>query len=191
MDEKQLVEKLSSGDQYAFRYLVNKYQKPIRNLCLGMVIEPDVADELSQDVFIEVFRSIKSFRSDSKLSTWMYRMAVNKSLNYIRSQKKHRILLRFESFILNEENSIQYQIEDKKEKNALDTMIYYEEEVRVQKALSILPDNQRIAFTLHKFDELSYKEITEILNLSLSSVESLIHRAKKNLQKSLISANQS
>lgn len=187
MDELQLVENLKLGNQFAYRVLVDKYQRPIRNLCMGMVLDEVIAEELAQDVFIEVFKSIHNFRQDSKLSTWMYRMAVNKSLNYIRSQKKHKVLRSIESFMFDEDNKSYFQIEDKKNQNPLSQIIRSEEELKVNKTLNSLPENQRIAFTLHKFDDFSYKEIADIMNLSLSSVESLIHRAKTNLRKRFLS----
>lgn len=186
MEELQLIEGLKAGNQFAYRVLVDTYQRPIRNLCIGMVLEETIAEELAQDVFIEVFKSIHTFRQDSKLSTWMYRMAVNKSLNFIRSQKKHKVLRSIESFLFQEDDKIYFQVEDKKMLNPLNKLIQDEEERKINISLQSLPENQRIAFTLHKFDDFSYKEISEIMNLSLSSVESLIHRAKTNLKKRLL-----
>lgn len=186
MDQFELVDGLKNKDDAAFRELVKNYQKPIRNVCLGIVLQLEIAEEITQDVFVEVFNSIHSFRAESKLSTWMYRMAVNKSLNYLRSQKKHRLLQRLESFFSEESENRQIQIADSSIPNPLQRIIATEEAERIQNIIHKLPENQRIAFSLHKFDDLPYKEISEVMNLSLSSVESLIHRAKVNLQKSIL-----
>lgn len=186
MNQLELVEGLKNKDEAAFRELVKIFQKPIRNVCLGIVLHIEIAEEIAQDVFVEVFNSIENFRSESKLSTWMYRLAVNKSLNYLRSQKKHGVLQRIENFFIDGSEPRVFQIADNTMLNPLQSIISNEETQRIQRIIQKLPENQMIAFSLHKFDDMSYKEISDVMNLSLSSVESLIHRAKINLQKSIL-----
>ncbi len=184
MQDKELILKIKEGDRDAFRYLVEKYQVLIYNTCLGFVGNSQSAEDLSQDVFIEVYRSVHRFRGDARLSTWLYRIAVNKSLNHIRDNKKHNIVRSLERFFFGEKEE-NLEVEDYIYGTADSPMTSREHARQLYSAIEKLPDNQRIAFTLHKFDDLSYKEIAEIMDTSLSSVESLIHRAKKNLQKSL------
>lgn len=182
MNEEEIIQKLKSGDSSAFRNLVDKYQLPVMNTCLGIIHHRHDAEDLAQDVFIEVFRSIQSFRADSKLSTWIYRIAVNKSINFIRKQKRKQWLLPLEDLFTGKQDT------ESRLTTETTPSTDIEKGQRIQKlnsAIDSLPESQRIAFTLHKYDELSYSEISEVMNLSISAVESLIHRAKINLQKKL------
>jgi RNA polymerase sigma-70 factor (ECF subfamily) len=141
------------------------------------------AEELSQDIFMEIIGSIKRFRKTSSLSTWIYRMTVNKSLNHLKKNRRRKLFSSVEDFfhkrstgaerIPDELSTTTTRLEDRERRELLN-----------QSILS-LPDNQRIAFTLSKYEGLSYQEIAEIMNLSISSIESLLHRAKLNLQKKL------
>jgi RNA polymerase sigma-70 factor (ECF subfamily) len=185
MPDKELIEQIQSGSRDAFRRLVEQYQPMVFNTCLGFVGNRQSAEDLAQDVFIEVHRSIHKFRGDAKLSTWLYRISVNKSLNHIRDHKKHNIVRSLERFFFDERDE-NLDVEDTVFGTA-DMPLEQQQHARaLHKAINALPDNQQIAFTLHKFDEMSYKEIAEVMDVSLSSVESLIHRAKKNLQKKLV-----
>jgi len=185
MTNINLIDKIQKGDREAFNKLVLEYQQMVFNTCMGFVHSKADADDLSQEVFIEVYQSIAKFRKDSKISTWIYRIAVNKSLNFIRSQKKHSVLRSIESFFSTSENS-QLEIPENTNHQA-DAGVETEEQKEVlSKALNALAENQRIAFVLNKYEDLPYKEIAEIMDISLSSVESLIFRAKKNLQKKLL-----
>lgn len=184
MTEAEIIENLQKGSERAFRELVETYQKLVVNTCFGILHNSDDAEDVAQDVFIEVFRSVENFRADSKISTWLYRIAVNRSLNFIRDNKKRKWFQSFEDAVKlknaklefitsgNNENP-DYNIENTQRANLL------------HEAIGSLPENQKVAFTLNKYEDLSYKEISEIMNLSVSSIESLIHRAKKNLQKKL------
>ena len=183
---KELLEQVVSGDQNAFRLLVDKYQILVFNTCLGFVGNRQSAEDLSQDVFIEMHRSISKFRGDSRLSTWLYRIAVNKSLNYIRDNKKHMMVRSIERFFYGEKEE-KLDVEDQMF-GTPDAPLEQQQHARyLSKAIQSLPENQQIAFNLNKFEDLSYKQIAEVMDVSLSTVESLIHRAKKNLQKRLAS----
>lgn len=184
MNDFENIEELKKGSERAFRLLVEKYQKLVVNTCLGIVHNKTDAEDIAQEVFIEVYRSVQNFRSDSKLSTWLYRIAVNRSLNHIRDNKKHQW---FKS--LNEEVDKTNEVRSLSTSKA-DTPEYELEKSERAKMLHMvidaLPKNQRIAFTLSKYEDLSYKEISEVMDVSVSSVESLLFRAKKNLQKKLL-----
>ncbi len=184
MEEKQLIQALRDSDESAFRELVEKYELNVYNTCIGMLGDEDNAKDISQDVFIEVFRSIHKFRGDSKISTWLYRLAVNKSLNHIRDNKKHRIVRSIQRFFTKEENE-SLDLQDFGSQNAEQEIEQNEHSKALHNAINKLPENQKTAFVLKNYDDLSYKKISEIMELSHSSVESLIHRAKVNLQKYL------
>lgn len=182
MSEQELIADIKNGDQQAFRFLVDQYQGMILNTCFHFVHDEDDAKDLTQDAFIEVYHSIHSFRSDSKLSTWLYRVAVNKSLNFIKKNKRKKLVDNMEFFFRltksKEISNASYNADKGLEDSERSTHLY--------NAIDSLSQNQRIAFSLHNLDGISYAEIAEIMNVSLSSVESLIHRAKVNLQKRLL-----
>ncbi len=186
MNDKKLIDLIEKNKPAGFKNLVDKYQRLVINICYGFVHNRQDAEDIAQDVFIEVYRSIERFRRKSKLSTWLYRIAVNKSLNYIRDNKKNTW---FQSLdILFNENTNAKVLEPEDSKNNMPDKITENKETSgyIYEAINALPENQQIAFTLKKYEDLSYKEIADVMKLSLSSVESLIFRAKKNLQKKLI-----
>jgi RNA polymerase sigma-70 factor (ECF subfamily) len=184
MEDNVLVNLIKENNQAAFKELVNKYQTLVINTCNGFVHNYEDAQDIAQDVFIEVHRSINKFRLESKISTWLYRISVNKSINYIRDNKKNKWSLSLDFLF---EKDVDKGNDSNLEESPQE-MIEKEEKVKMlYNAIDSLPENQKIAFTLFKYDDLSYKEIAEVMNLSLSSIESLIFRAKSNLQKKLIS----
>ncbi len=188
MTDKELIDLiLTQNSQKAFEQLVNKYQPLVAKTCLGFVNSQTDAEDLTQEVFIEVFESLSSFRSEAKISTWLYRIAVNKSLNFIRRQKREKMFRSIESyFTVKGERSEPIEIIDKSGPSAERNIETKENKYILKKAINGLPENQRIAFILSKYQDLSYKEIAEVMSVSLSSVESLLFRAKANLQKSLL-----
>ena len=182
MGEQVDIARIKQGDQHAFKQLFDQYQTLVLNTCYGFVHDESDAKDLCQEVFIEVYKSIHRFREDSKISTWLYRIAVNKSLNYIRKNKRQglsgsvdQLSNKYEDASLSSDtDAADINIENREREQALEM------------ALSSLPKNQKIAFVLHKVEGVPYQEISEIMNVSISSVESLIHRAKKGLQKKLL-----
>lgn len=184
MNDNGIIEKLKQGNESAFKELVETYRNMVVNTCFGLLHNTEDAEDVAQDVFIEVFRSVASFRADSKISTWLYRIAVNRSLNFIRDNKKRRWFQSFDDVMESKKealNQLNYQSSDDPESE----MENSQRALLLHEAIDSLPENQRVAFTLNKYEDLAYKEISEVMNLSVSSVESLIHRAKKNLQKKL------
>lgn len=181
MTDAELIKGILERDENIFRQLVEQYKQIVFNTCYGLLHSREDAQDIAQDVFIEVYVSIDKFRHEAKLSTWLYRVSVNKSINHLKKNKKNRLLLSLENmFSLKSESTEIANI------HANERDIYTDESAKVlYDAIDSLGENQRVAFTLNKFDELSYKEISEIMNISISSVESLIHRAKINLQKKL------
>lgn len=196
MTDKELVSKIIDGDEQAFKQLVEQYQALVINTCYGFLHTREDAEDIAQDVFIEAYKSIAQFRFEAKLSTWLYRIAVNKCLNFLRDNKYLNLFKKISAFAgFGDEKSDYYSESDKKDEIANlpdsgqqpDIVLEQEERRKIlHQAIESLSMNQKIAFTLHKYEDLSYKEIAEIMNISLSSVESLIHRAKKNIQKRLL-----
>lgn len=186
MDDKELIQRLSNHDETAFREIVEKYETLVYNACYHILQKSVDAEDIAQEVFIEVFESIHQFRHESKLSTWLYRISINKSLNHLRKNKWKAFMSSIDGSQGKSNSRLQLEMEDASANNSPETIEYKERNAILQKAMDSLPENQRIAFTLCKFEELSYQEISGIMNLSISSIESLIHRAKINLQKKLV-----
>jgi RNA polymerase sigma-70 factor, ECF subfamily len=183
MEDHELVEKLKGGDAEAFRLVIEKYQALVLNCSFKFLRNRESAEDLTQEVFIEVFESIRSFRSDAQLSTWIYRIAVTKSLNHLKSFKRKK---RFAIVVsLFGEERIEERIASSKSASP-DSQLENQERVGLLTwALDSLPANQRVAFTLSKIQGMSYEEISLMMDISIPSVESLIHRAKTNLRKKL------
>ncbi len=182
--DQDLIARIARNEQEAFRYLVEKYKDMVFRTCLGLLHDTPEAEDITQDVFLEVYRSVSFFRGESKLSTWLYRIAINKSLNQMKRNQKKKSWLRLDELVFSRKpEKKEISIPDLNNSQPLER-----EELGavLRKAINELPENQQIAFVLAKYDELSYKEISDIMNTSVSSVESLVHRAKTNLQKMLI-----
>ena len=187
MEDHELIQKvLLNNDHTAFAILVDKYQKMVVNTCRGFVNSYADAEDLTQDVFIELFESLPNFRYESKLSTWIYRIAVNKSLNYVRKRKRDSFFSNITStFGLPEKENSFITHNSESSKGADHEINTKELHSTLKQAINKLPRNQKISFILNKYQDLSYKEVADVMDISLSSVESLIFRAKCNLQKIL------
>jgi RNA polymerase sigma-70 factor (family 1) len=185
MDEHKLIEGLLQGDNNAFRELVSLYQDHVYNTIICLVRDKEEALDLSQDVFVEIYQSIPRFRKESSLQTWIYRIAVNKALNYLNKKEKGNFISRIQSIFSPGQEGRINEIKDE-EKHPHDKLENEELSRQLQQAVDSLPKNQRIAFILHKMEDLPYKEIARIMDISLSSVESLIFRARKGLQDRLL-----
>ncbi len=186
MTEAELLKGLLQHDQGAFRALVDQYKDQVYRTSMGLLHNREDAEDISQDVFIEAYQSIRHFRGQSKISTWLYRITINKSLNLMRKNKIREGFFSLENFFRwKKDENTQVHLP---EIHASDQGIENTERSKIlSKAISTLPENQRIAFTLHKIEELPHKEIAQVMETSVSSVESLIFRAKMNLQKKLSS----
>lgn len=189
LSDSELVEQINSkNSRKAFDELISRYQLRVMRICQGFVLHSADAEDLTQEVFIEVFRSINRFRGDSQLSTWLYRIAVNKSLNFLKKKKRENVMQSIEGFFFKGEKEQSLQLSDNGQFAADKGIEAYESKRILKGAINSLPENQRTAFILSKYQELSYKEIAEVMGLSISSVESLLFRAKGGLQKRLLSS---
>ncbi len=183
MSESELTYKLQAGDPEAFRILYETYQKLVMTVCFKFCGNQEDAEDILQEVFIEVHKSIFSFRGDSKLSTWLYKISCTKSIDYIRSKKRKKRFGILTS-LFSEENE-EETIPGPQNNNPSASMEEKERLNILLKHINSLSENQRIAFTLAQIDGMSYKEISEIMNVTVSSVESFIFRARQNLKKKL------
>lgn len=183
MNENKLLDKIASGDENAFRIFVETYHQLVLNVCNNILNNQDDAMDVSQEVFIKIYESIDRFRGESKITTWLYRIAVNKSLNYLRSQKKQK---RFSSIdLLFKSDSKNYEPKDSELIPGEDIELE-ENKKALYSALRKLPEKQNIAITLNNFEDLSYKEISEVMKITTTEVGVLINRGKKKLKKIII-----
>ena len=176
-EEKQLVKKVQSGDRAAFEKLVNEYQAKIYNLALRMTGSRDDAYDMTQDAFIKAYRSIGDFRSESSFYVWLYRLAVNVCLDFLRAEKKRAHVSLTE---LDETDNSELEIPDER----FDPQTEAEKaELRqaVRRGLLKLPDEYRAILILREIDGLSYDEIGSVLSLEPGTVKSRIFRARKKL----------
>ena len=173
MGEKEMIKAILEGDQKAFKLLVDTYQLMVVNTCHAFVHDRNEAEDIAQDVFIQVFESLGKFRFESKLSTWLYRIAVNRSINHCKSPRGRAIKVDIESW---KQQEVAQSVEMPQQQ-------LLEQLELLHRAIDRLPENQRTALILNKYEELSYKEIAEVMGVTLSSVESLLFRAKNNLEK--------
>lgn len=184
MTENEFIEGLRNHNANAYGKLLDDFQQKVFATCISFVPNKEDAEDIAQDVFIEVFKSINKFKGDSKLSTWIFRITTNKCLEFIRKKNTKKRFAFMQSIMGNAipmdktsyftEMNHPGVILENKEKS--ETLFF---------AINQLPDAQKVVFTLHKVDGKSYQEISDITEKSLSSVESLMFRAKKNLQQLL------
>jgi RNA polymerase sigma-70 factor (ECF subfamily) len=180
MKDTDLMMRVRDGDEDAFREIVQKYHHEVQSLCCRYVGNHEDAEEVAQDVFIRLLRYAPSYKPKAKLSTYIYRIAVNLSLNKIRDRK----VKQWVSWDFLPRREMKGLVEINPENP--DLVLEEEDKVKaVRKALDRLPENQKTAVLLQRYQGLSYKEIAEVMNTSVSAVESLIFRSKKNLEKHL------
>ncbi len=181
MSEKELIAQLRQGNEPAFRWLVETYRNRVFHTVLNMLHDEKEAEDAAQETFIQVFESIGSFKEESSLSTWIYRIAVRKALDKIRRRKTRQKLHQLLPWWMPDEKKSSNEMfhhpgiaAENKEKAAV-----------LFKAIESLPEKQKLAFTLIKVQGMNYEEACEIMQQNIKAVESLITRAKVNLQKQL------
>lgn len=182
MNESELIGLLKKKDRQAFKEIVETNQDLVYNTAIGFLQNAEDSEDVAQEVFIQVFESVSSFKEESKLSTWIYRITVSKCLDHLRKKKRKK---RF-AFV--------QSLYGKNDRLATDPPDFFHPGIKTEnkenakflfKAMNKLPENQKTAFVLNKIENLSYREISEIMNSSESAVDSLLQRAKKNLQTAL------
>lgn len=159
---------IAKRDRHAVEQLVQEYSDMVFRTCLAYVQHEYIAEDLTQDVFIKVLERIDKFKGNSQLSTWIIRIAINLSLNYLRDNKKYLTQLEISGIEIEEAS------QDSKNERQI--------KKAVRQAIYQLPEKQRKVFILSFYLKLSYKEIAEITDLSISSIESLLFRSRKTLK---------
>ncbi len=177
MTDSQLIQEIRQNNDLAFRALITKYKNLVYSTAFRLVRNTEDAEDIFQDVFLEVYKSCDAVRFDEDLTVWIYKIAYNKSISFLRKKNPARINKNTgepeneqNNPLLIDKNNPAKQLEQKEHITAL------------YRFIDQLPENQRKVLLLHKFEGLSQKEICDKMNMSAHSVESLIYRAKKNLK---------
>jgi len=179
-----LMLRVRQGDSAAFAELVDKYKQPVMNLAYRMLRDATEAEDLSQMVFVQVYKSAHRYEVSSKFSTWLFTISRNLCLNEIRRRTRHPA----ESIDAphpDQGDQPLHQFEDKKTSSPPESLLHGELETKIEEALADLPENQRTALLLCRQDELSYEDIARVLDCSLSATKSLIHRGRETLKQKL------
>ena len=179
-----LMLRVKRGDRQAFEELVNKYKQPVTNVIYRTLGDATEAEDLAQNVFLQVYKSADRYRVAAKFTTWLFTIARNLCLNEIRRRSRHRAESLDASHPENEDQPL-HQFEDAKTFGPPDALLQGELEQKIQQALSELPESQRMAIVLCRQDELSYEDIANVLGCSLSATKSLIHRGRESLKQKL------
>lgn len=176
MEELELIKSIAKGNKPAYRKLYDSYSLKVYNTALSYCQKIEDAEEVTQDVFTKIFLNASTFKGNSSLNTWIYRITVNTSLNLLKKKKRSSNI--FSLFGNEKMDNLTFEhpgiILENKEKGA-----------QLFKAIQTLPESQKTAFILSHIEELPQKEVADIMNTSLKAVESLLQRAKGNLRKKL------
>lgn len=190
MSDQELIRGVITGDNSAMKEVILKYQDLVLNTCYKVLRSREDAEDIAQEVFLETYRSAASLRYEDDISFWLYRISLNKSINY--GKRKRNIIFRsfmhIDMLLRQGEEESTIPISDEHPGENLEAT---EKREILARAIDSLPAMQKKVFILHHFEDLAYKDICKALNLSLSSVESLLFRAKANLKKKCGSFNTS
>jgi RNA polymerase sigma factor (sigma-70 family) len=176
LTDPELLAKIKNPDtqSYGFNLLVREYQRRVYGMVRKMVIDHDDANDITQEVFIKIHKSIGTFREDSQLFTWIYRIATNECLTFL-NKKKRRFFLPIED--------VSGQLSAALDQNVL--LTGDEIQMKLQKAVLTLPDKQRLVFNMKYFEDLSYEQMAEVTNTSVGALKASYHHAVKKIEESL------
>ncbi|RTY82183.1 sigma-70 family RNA polymerase sigma factor [Flavobacterium sp. ZB4P23] len=172
-DEQEYINNLlnSKTQNQAFQQLLQEYQRPLYNHIRNIVLNHDDADDILQNTFIKIFQNLKNFKGDSKLFSWMYRIATNEALTFLKQKSKI--------------NTVSSEILQSKTIDNLEADVFFdgnEIQLKLQKAIALLPEKQQLVFKMKYFEELKYEEISAILGTSVGGLKASYHLAVKKIE---------
>jgi RNA polymerase sigma-70 factor (ECF subfamily) len=174
----------AAGDEAAFNYLASKYHRPIIHFLFRMVRNQAIAEELAQEVFLRVYRSRSSYRAEAKFTTWLYRIATNLAVNHARDTRNERAVQNVYLDAPSDETGAKPDVADD-ELSAEQGLLRQERMKAIRAHVMALPERQRMAVLMHKYQGMDYREIGQVLKLSESAVKSLLFRAYQSLREAL------
>jgi RNA polymerase sigma-70 factor (ECF subfamily) len=179
----RLMLEFQEGNKASFETLLHKYFPRLVNFIYRYLSSREAAEDIAQEVFIRVYKSGASYKPQSKLQTWIFTIARNLSLNELRRNKHRTVSL--DATFSSDEGELQRQVQDPNSPNPSDDILRREKADAVKAAINDLPENQRVAVLLRRYEQFSYEEIAQMLNISSKAVKSLLSRAKESLKEKL------
>jgi len=184
LSDAQVMLRVKAGDDSAFDYLVQKYRRPMLNFMYRMAHNSAAAEDMAQEVFLRVYRSRENYEASAKFTTWLYRIASNLAVNHARDTRHER-----------PENTVSLDEPDQNTGMTMDvpddsltaeeTIVRRERLAAIRQRVQALPERQRMAVIMHKYQQMDYRQIAEILKLSESAIKSLLFRAYETLREQL------
>jgi len=171
-DDQYYITKITQGDANSFAVLVDRYKDLVYTLAIRMLKNKEEAEEVSQDTFLKVFKSLSKFKGESKFSSWIYRITYNTCLDKIKKQKRNPIIVTIDEFTEHQVNTID---------NALDKLVEKEHKQLIQDCLQLLPGDVGFLLTLYYFEEQSIEEISKVIGISTANVKVKLFRSRKKL----------
>jgi RNA polymerase sigma-70 factor (ECF subfamily) len=184
LEDSAIMLELSAGNMSGFDYLIQKYRKPIVNFMYRMVRNQAIAEELAQEVFLRVYRSRETYRAEARFSTWLYRIATNLGVNYARDTRRERTA---STVYLDQTDPVTGTTPDVADTTpgAEAAMLRRERLNAIRQHVLALPERQRMAVLMHKYESMDYRQIGDVLKLSESATKSLLFRAYQTLREKL------
>ena len=184
LSDAEVMLRVKAGDDSAFAYLVQKYRRPMVTFMYRTARNTAVAEDLAQDVFLRVYRSRQSYEASAKFTTWLYRIATNLAVNYIRDTRHERAENMVSLDEPDESTGLTVDVPDAS-LTVEETMIRRERRAAIRQRVQRLPERQRMAVIMHKYQQMDYRQIAEVLKLSESATKSLLFRAYETLRTQL------
>lgn len=182
--DAEVMLRLKAGELECFDYLMNKYRRPIVHFMFRMVHNQAVAEEMAQEVFLRVYRSRETYRAEARFSTWLYRIATNLAVNHARDTKNERLAPKLQLDEPDPETGSMHDVADATPTIEID-MLHRERMNAIKEHVMALPERQRMAVLMHKYQDMDYKAIGAVLKLSESATKSLLFRAYQTLRERL------
>jgi len=184
MSDADIMLRAKTGDQSAFDYLVQKYRRPMVSFMYRMARNSAAAEDLAQEVFLRVYRSRESYEASAKFTTWLYRIATNLAVNHARDTRHERPEVQVSIDEPDEETGTTFEVRDGTP-NAEQGILQRERLKAIRQKVEALPEQQRLAVIMHKYQQMDYKEIGAVLKKSESATKSLLFRAYETLREQL------
>jgi RNA polymerase sigma-70 factor (ECF subfamily) len=184
LDDAEIMLRVKAGDDGAFNYLIEKYRRPIISFMYRMVHNSAIAEELAQEVFLRVYRSREGYAASAKFTTWLYRIATNLAVNHARDNKHERPETKVSLDESDEETGLSIDVADSTP-NVEQKMLRRERLAAIRRHVEELPERQRTAVLMHKYQNMDYRQIAGALQLSESATKSLLFRAYETLREKL------
>jgi RNA polymerase sigma-70 factor (ECF subfamily) len=184
LTDADIMLRVKAGDQSAFNYLVQKYRRPLISFMYRMARNAAAAEDLAQEVFLRVYRSRETYEASAKFTTWLYRIATNLAVNHARDTRHERPEVTVSLDEPDEESGTTLELPDEG-LTAEQAMVRRERLLAIRSKVEALPEQQRLAVIMHKYQQMDYKQIAEVLKKSESATKSLLFRAYETLREQL------